>query len=118
MPHSYHGVSRSLRLALAKAKYNRAEDEIELAWLSFNNPEETDHIVDFYVRRHHHRMRDIRLEDLRLRLRQHDEIIDDIERSMYKDELYLFKKKEQDKKNFQEALARMKEKENAATNST
>lgn len=35
---------------------------------------------------------------------------------MYKDEMYLFKKKEQDKKEFQETLARIKERENAATN--
>ena len=103
------GVSRPLRLALAKAKYDKAQDEIELAWLSFNEP--IDQLADFYARRHHRRMRDMKLEELRLKLRQHEEVIDDIERRLSIDEMYLFQKRESDKKEFQEVLARIAERE-------
>lgn len=110
------GVSRPLRFALAKAKYEKAQDEIELAWLSFNEP--IDQIADFYTRRHHARMRDMTLEGLRLKIRQHEVVIEDIDRRLCIDEMHLFIKRKQDKKEYQEALDRIAEREKVAQDTT
>ena len=102
-------VSRPLRLSLAKLKYEKAVDEIELAWLSFNNPLESDPPGDFYIRQHQQIMRDISLDRLRLNIKGYEEQINHLERRIEREEVRMLVEHNKQKKDREESLARLKE---------